>query len=36
MGDYEYFLSGPMRKIANMGRMGDTELAHVTQKRKNF
>ena len=28
------FLSGPMRKIANMGRMGDTELAHV--KRMNL
>ena len=26
------FLSGPMRKIANMGRMGDTELAHVTPR----
>ena len=30
------FLSGPMRKIANMGRMGDTELAHVTPEEKRL
>jgi len=30
------FLSGPMRKIANMGRMGDTELAHVTPEEKKL
>ena len=30
------FLSGPMRKIANMGRMGDTELAHVTPEEKKI
>ena len=30
------FLSGPMRKIANMGRMGDTQLAHVTPEEKRL
>ena len=30
------FLSGPMRKLANMGRMGDTELAHVTPEEKRL
>ena len=30
------FLSGPMRKLANMGRMGDTELAHVTPEEKKL
>ena len=30
------FLSGPMRKIAKMGRMGDTELAHVTPEEKRL
>ena len=30
------FLSGPMREIARMGRMGDTELAHVTPEEKKL
>ena len=30
------FLSGPMRKIAKMGRMGDTELAHVNPEEKRL
>jgi hypothetical protein len=30
------FLSGPMKKISNMGRMGDTELAHVNPEEKRL